>query len=446
MLVMQYVLRASGIEEGFPNVALGDHVGCSEFFDDKQCLFVQKEIEKRTNKIHYDAINLIKEISSKFEDKFELKHLEMERKYKRLQRQVLKSAHEENKQQNSWYDNKLSDFRDPFKDEKDDEQYIRSSIWNYETYLEKEGVANTTEEINANKASYKVRRSAGNVRKAYNKWIAYDHWKLIGNTIYDFMTSLHSHEKEEVHKSGSIGESHYYYQNLDQGGQGIYDYSKYQQFGSNSIEHPVQKTLTVIEKVKLLMLKIYDNLIKYQQGYPSIDEKQDLPSIDSFFTQFAQFVTSNTAAIAFVATAGAASNLALNVYQQNAIDNTNADLTTKQHQIAQILSKVSVLEVRVSNMNTVLNANAELASENRKRHTNTDSSLGAICSLLDTLYGSSISGVSAKRCCYVAHKETQVGNFMQCLSTASATLVGITDSGTGTCDQSTPKCHGLATE
>ena len=45
------------------------------------------------------------------------------------------------------------------------------------------------------------------------------------------------------------------------------------------------------------------------------------------------------AAIAFVATAGAASNLALNVYQQNAIDNTNADLTTKQHQIAQILSK-----------------------------------------------------------------------------------------------------------
>ena len=147
MLVMQYVLRASGIEEGFPDVALGDHVGCSEFFDDKQCLFVQKEIEKRTNKIHYDAINLIKEISSKFEDKFELKHLEMERKYKRLQRQVLKSAHEENKQQNSWYDNKLSDFRDPFEDEKDDEQYIRSSIWKHETYLEKEGVANTTEEV-----------------------------------------------------------------------------------------------------------------------------------------------------------------------------------------------------------------------------------------------------------------------------------------------------------
>ena len=48
---------------------------------------------------------------------------------------------------------------------------------------------------NASKTSYKVRRSAGNVRKAYNKWVDYDNWKLIGNTIYDFMTSLHSHEK-----------------------------------------------------------------------------------------------------------------------------------------------------------------------------------------------------------------------------------------------------------
>ena len=176
-----------------------------------------------------------------------------------------------------------------------------------------------------------------------------------------------------------------------------------------------------------------------------------------------------------MATAGAASNLALNVYQQNAIDDTNADLTTKQHQIAQILSKgkhdilplvlrkcsccitgmlhsnhyyvsVSVLEVRVSNINTVLNANAELASENRKRLTNSDSSIGAICSLLDTLYGSSISGVSAKQCCYVPHKDSQVGNYMQCLSTASATLIGIQAKGTGTCDQDSSTCYNLAPE
>ena len=45
------------------------------------------------------------------------------------------------------------------------------------------------------------------------------------------------------------------------------------------------------------------------------------------------------AAISFIASAGAVSNLALNAYQQNAIDDTNADLTSKQHQISQILSK-----------------------------------------------------------------------------------------------------------
>ena len=122
-------------------------------------------------------------------------------------------------------------------------------------------------------------------------------------------------------------------------------------------------------------------------------------------------------------------------------DSITAMLHSKHYYIS-----VSVLEVRVSNMNTVLNANAELASENRKRHTNTDSSLGAICSLLDTLYGSSISGVSAKQCCYVAHKDTQVGNYMQCLSTASATLIGIQAKGTGTCDQDSSTCYNLAPE
>ena len=107
---------------------------------------------------------------------------------------------------------------------------------------------------------------------------------------------------------------------------------------------------------------------------------------------------------------------------------------------------VSVLEVRVSNINTVVNAISELASENRKRHTNADSSIGAICGLLDTLYGSSISGVSAKQCCYVPHKDSQVGNYMQCLSTASATILGIQASGVGTCDTDSSTCYGLAPE
>ena len=48
---------------------------------------------------------------------------------------------------------------------------------------------------NASKTSYKVRRSAGNVRKAYNKWVDYDNWKLLGNTIYDFIASLPTQKK-----------------------------------------------------------------------------------------------------------------------------------------------------------------------------------------------------------------------------------------------------------
>ena len=61
-----------------------------------------------------------------------------------------------------------------------------------------------------------------------------------------------------------------------------------------------------------------------------------MPVVDTIHTY--QFVISK-AAIAFIASAGAVSNLALNAYQQNAIDDTNADLTSKQHQISQILSK-----------------------------------------------------------------------------------------------------------
>ena len=45
------------------------------------------------------------------------------------------------------------------------------------------------------KASHKVRRSVGSQRKAYNKWVDYDNWKLIGNTIHNLITSLPNHKK-----------------------------------------------------------------------------------------------------------------------------------------------------------------------------------------------------------------------------------------------------------
>ena len=45
------------------------------------------------------------------------------------------------------------------------------------------------------KASHKVRRSVGSQRKAYNKRVDYDNWKLIGNTIHNLITSLPNHKK-----------------------------------------------------------------------------------------------------------------------------------------------------------------------------------------------------------------------------------------------------------
>ena len=249
-LYTQNVLTSSGIEEGFSHLALDSSVGCSDLFDDKQCIFMQKamsvvankyherlknlekeleENEKKTNNIQYEAANLIKEISSKFEDRLELKQLEMERKYKRLQRQLLKGDHKEHKEGNNMFYNKSSNFDDVLRDEEDHEQYVDRGIWKNEAYLEEEHVANVTEVVlmtkieyikgckvfleklmrsNPNKlfvlqsvvskASYKVRRSVGNQRKPYNKWVDYDNWKVIGNTIHDFITSLQKNNK--VHK------------------------------------------------------------------------------------------------------------------------------------------------------------------------------------------------------------------------------------------------------
>ena len=109
---------------------------------------------------------------------------------------------------------------------------------------------------------------------------------------------------------------------------------------------------------------------------------------------------------------------------------------------------VSVLEVRVSNINTVVNAISELASENRKRHTNADSSLGAICTLLDEIYGASISGLTARSCCFVSHTDSVTGNFMTCLSnTALSVSSFFSNTGSytaGKCDTSTDSCGGLA--
>ena len=122
-------------EEGISYVTLGDGVVCADVFDNNQCLFMQKAInvvidkyesriqdaenkisemrenEKRLTEtirqnrnqienIQIEAFQNIEEISSKFEDRFELKHTEMDRKYKRLQKIILERSSKENEGRN----------------------------------------------------------------------------------------------------------------------------------------------------------------------------------------------------------------------------------------------------------------------------------------------------------------------------------------------------------
>ena len=105
----------------------------------------------------------------------------------------------------------------------------------------------------------------------------------------------------------------------------------------------------------------------------------------------------------------------------------------------------------MDSINTVTVAAMELATENRKRHTNTDSSIGVVCSLLDALYGSGISSttsITTKSCCFVSHTDSVVGNFMTCLSNTALSKTSYfgKTSAVGTCDTSTDSCGGLAPE
>ena len=107
----------------------------------------------------------------------------------------------------------------------------------------------------------------------------------------------------------------------------------------------------------------------------------------------------------------------------------------------------------MASINTVTVAAMELATENRKRHTNTDSSIGAVCALLDALYGSGITSttsITAKSCCFVSHTDSVVGNFMTCLSntalSAKAFFSNTGDYTVGKCDTSTDSCGSLSPE
>ena len=93
------------------------------------------------------------------------------------------------------------------------------------------------------------------------------------------------------------------------------------------------------------------------------------------------------------------------------------------------------LEGRVVNLESVTGTISALATENRKRLTNTDSSLGGICAALDRL----LSTQDPKReCCYITHNDNVLpavtGNFMMCQTKAVVDKLGwIGGSGSGIC-------------
>ena len=118
----------------------------------------------------------------------------------------------------------------------------------------------------------------------------------------------------------------------------------------------------------------YENLIGKKSDQPRVEERQDindvLPAIDSFYTQATQFITANSvsmhflilllliklsyifspltsnplinvlkAAMTFISTAGAISNLGFNAYQQDTINDVLDDLDSKKNLIDSIHNK-----------------------------------------------------------------------------------------------------------
>ena len=107
---------------------------------------------------------------------------------------------------------------------------------------------------------------------------------------------------------------------------------------------------------------------------------------------------------------------------------------------------VSTLDKTVTSNAKSLQSTWKLATQNRQRHTNTDSSLGSMCSLLDEIFGAGISGLTPRSCCFQSHTDTVVGNYFSCMSNTALSAANFFNQLTvGKCDTSSPSC-GTAAE
>ena len=107
---------------------------------------------------------------------------------------------------------------------------------------------------------------------------------------------------------------------------------------------------------------------------------------------------------------------------------------------------VSTLGKTVTSNAKSLHLTWKLATQNRQRHTNTDSSLGSMCSLLDEIFGAGISGLTPRSCCFQSHTDTVVGNYFSCMSNTALSAANFFNQVTvGKCDTSSSSC-GTAPE
>ena len=107
---------------------------------------------------------------------------------------------------------------------------------------------------------------------------------------------------------------------------------------------------------------------------------------------------------------------------------------------------VSTLGKTVASNAKSLHLTWKLATQNRQRHTNTDSSLGSMCSLLDEIFGAGISGLTPRSCCFQSHTDTVVGNYFSCMSNTALSAANFFEQLTvGKCDTSSSSC-GTAAE
>ena len=107
---------------------------------------------------------------------------------------------------------------------------------------------------------------------------------------------------------------------------------------------------------------------------------------------------------------------------------------------------VSTLDKTVTSNANSLRSTWKLATQNRQRHTNTDSSLGSMCSLLDEIFGAGISGLTARSCCFQSHTDTVAGNYFTCMSNTALSAGKFFEQLTvGKCDTTSSSC-GTAPE